>query len=1330
MIAEGERESTGQRTRLVSIWPRSSPPVVGLLIANSTDRGLLSMFLIDMDLAVTELLTDGDSAFVDEDVDLLIVDQSAVARYTSQLRDLKQRAGNAFLPILVLVPKNIRTVSWAPVEFDDVLRIPMSKAELSARVDVFLRLRAHSKAQYRSFIENAPVGIYRLTLDDRIVIANHAFAQMLGFSTSADVVGKQFTDLVIRAEPARTTFLAKADERGIHGQESTWWRQDSLQFSVSESVRVVADDKGAPIYVDGTVEDISDRKEAEEAVRRSARRFRSLIERGTDIIVVIDSRGHIRLDSPSVESALGYLPAEWRGQKIFDFIHPDDIEEAIQTFEECLRTASRPVSLELSIRHRNGSWRKIDTYLVNHTSDPDIEGIIINARDVTERSAALSELRESEQRLQALLDGALDAILVADDTSRYIYGNPAACKLLGVPLEELVTKGLYAFVGAGAVDATAQQYQSFLDTGHQEGVIQMTRPDGQRIDVEFAATANFWPGQHLSILHDVTERIHSEELLQESEQRFRAIFENAAIGVTLIAFDGTFVTCNHAFEELVGYDEFELREFTIQSITHPDDQPREMEAVTDVLEGRRDSNQVEKRFIRKDGEIVWARLTVSIAYTSSDQGQLVIGVIEDITERKQVQSELHLSEERFRAIFENAAMGVALIALDGTFVTCNHAFEELVGYDEHELRGSAVQSITHPDDQPREFAAVMEVLEGKRDSLQIEKRFIRKDGEIVWARLTVSIAYTSSDQGQLVIGLVEDINERKQAEFALLASEERFRSMFEGAGVGIGLMDSSRLFVACNPALQTMLGYTEEEFLMMSRETWIHPEELAADDVLFAELVAGIRDQYQVEKRYLRRDGRELWGRLTSTRVRGQGDESPMIIGMLEDITEQKRIQQQLEHDALHDSLTGLANRVLFTDRLDHLLARSTRREDLNYAVLFLDLDRFKTVNDSLGHQIGDQFLIAIGQRLVSCVRPGDTVARFGGDEFTVLVEDINHPSDATRLAERIQQALAMPVSINGVDVYTSASIGITLGSEEYTDSAILLRDADAALYHAKSLGRARFELFDAKMHDDAVNRLQLQSELRRAINDGELVVYFQPIISLKDGNIAWFEALVRWQHPQRGLLFPDSFVPLAEDTGLIASIDHFVLREACRQMRVWLDRFPDDSRVSVSVNLSASQFNDSSLPDFIQAVLDEEHVDGQRLRIEITESMVMGSVDFARTTIQRVREMGVHVHMDDFGTGYSSLSVLHSFAFNKIKIDRSFIQRMGREGSDSPDLILAIIAMAHSLNLEVVGEGIETAEQLASLRQMDCDYGQGYYFARPGASPSVDELMSANRVW
>jgi diguanylate cyclase (GGDEF)-like protein len=424
-----------------------------------------------------------------------------------------------------------------------------------------------------------------------------------------------------------------------------------------------------------------------------------------------------------------------------------------------------------------------------------------------------------------------------------------------------------------------------------------------------------------------------------------------------------------------------------------------------------------------------------------------------------------------------------------------------------------------------------------------------------------------------------------------------------------------------------------------------------------------------------------------------------------------------------------LPNRALFTERLDHLLARAARRAGYRFAVLFLDLDRFKVVNDSLGHLKGDQFLVAIARRLATCVRPGDTVARLGGDEFTVLLEDLDQPSDAKRVANRIQKMLATPVVIDGVEVYTSASIGIALNTDEYDRSEQYLRDADAAMYHAKSLGRSRYELFDAKMHADAVTRLQLESELRHAIDRQEFVVHYQPIISMVDGNIAWFEALVRWQHPTRGLIAPDEFIPLAEETGLIVPIDRFVLYEACRQARTWQERFPDRQRIAVSVNLSGKQFNEPDLPDFVRSVLQEVGLDGQFLRLEITESVVMGNIDLARATLRTLRQLDIHVDMDDFGTGYSSLGVLHSFPLNKLKIDRSFVDRIG-DGEDRSEVVVAIVAMAHGLHLEVVAEGVESAEQLAKLRRMGCDYGQGYFFAHPLTHNEIEALIRTNQVW
>ncbi len=1173
----------------------STPPMVGLLVGNPQDRALLEQFVAELGYRVTVPLAQADETDISQSIDLLIADRAAVQRYNEQFRYWKRRAGSVFLPILVLLPSNLSGAAWLQSGFDDVLHIPISKGELAARLDVFLRLRTQSKAQYQNVLENALIGIYRLTPDGNVVLANQAMARMLGITSFTQLDRMPFLSLIERCDPERDVFWADVGLQGsVLGVESTWWRRDGRKLTVWESARVVTDDQGEPLYFEGTVEDITERKRIENAVRRSEGRFRALLERSSDVIIVVDVNSIIQPSSPSVEQVLGYSPLEWRNRSVFDFLDPSSESVARREFIRCLENPGVPITAETLVRHQDGSWRTFELVGVNLLGDPDVEGIVINGRDISERKSATRALRSSENRLRALIDGALDAILVADDSGHYVDANPAACELLGVSRDELLRMRVADFgANSGAVD---RQFQNFVDEGHQQGVFQMNLADGRVVHIEYRATANFWPGLHLSVLRDVTERTRTEALLRESEERFRVIFDNSAIGIGLLTFDGSLVTCNRAFEQLVGYRESELKEI-------------------------------------------------------------------------------------------------------------------------------GVRSITHPDDVPREAALALEIMEGKRRSYQLEKRYIRSDGETVWVRLTISLAHTSIDNEPLIIGMVEDITDRMRAERALRESEERFRAMFDGAAIGIGLMDSSRRFIACNPAMQSMLGYSEQELASLERYEWIHPEDLTGDVAYFEELVSGIRDQFRVEKRYLRRGGQEMWGRMTTSLVRDEMGVPSMIIGMLEDVTDRKQVEQQLVHDAFHDPLTGLPNRALFVDRLDHLLVRGARRSDQIFAVLFLDLDRFKIVNDSLGHLKGDQLLVAIAQRLKTCVRPDDTVARLGGDEFTILLEELHHPADATRVADRIQDALSTPVEIGGVDVYTSGSIGIALSTNGYEQSEHLLRDADAAMYYAKSLGRSRYEIFDTKMHIEAMTRLQLESELRRAIEYGEFTVHYQPIMSLRDDEIGWFEALVRWRHPIRGIVSPDEFIPLAEETGLILAIDRFVLRESCRQMRTWLEGSPNDSRISVSVNLSRKQFNDPHLPEFIESVLNEEGVDGTRLRLEITESMVMGNVEQARRMLTRIHDLGVNVHMDDFGTGYSSLSELHSFALNKLKIDRSFVQRMGESGERS-EVVLAVVAIAHSLKLQVIAEGIETAEQLSCLRQMGCDYGQGYFFARPLESDDVAVLM------
>ncbi len=446
-------------------------------------------------------------------------------------------------------------------------------------------------------------------------------------------------------------------------------------------------------------------------------------------------------------------------------------------------------------------------------------------------------------------------------------------------------------------------------------------------------------------------------------------------------------------------------------------------------------------------------------------------------------------------------------------------------------------------------------------------------------------------------------------------------------------------------------------------------------------------------------------------------------------IAEQERISRALEesrehfrHAAFHDALTGLPNRALLTDHLKLSIERAKLHKDHLFAVLFLDLDRFKNINDSLGHVAGDQLLINIARRLEDCLRPTDTVARLGGDEFAILLDGLEAYDHAIGVAERAQRELMRPFNLNGHEVYTTASIGITLSTIEYDHPESVLRDADTAMYRAKENGKARYELFDKVMHARAVARLQLENDLRRAIERNEFHVYYQPIVSLDTDRLAGFEALVRWEHPERGIISPAEFIASAEETGLIVELGQWVLREACRQMHEWQWQNPAHGQMIVSVNLSAKQFTQPDLLGQIKRTLHETGLDPRCLKLEITESIVMENAETASTMLMHLRELGVHLSIDDFGTGYSSLSYLHRFPVNTLKIDRSFISRMGA-GDENTEIVRTIITLASNLGMKVIAEGVETQAQLAQLKKMGCDYGQGYLFSRP-MSAEVASLL------
>jgi len=559
--------------------------------------------------------------------------------------------------------------------------------------------------------------------------------------------------------------------------------------------------------------------------------------------------------------------------------------------------------------------------------------------------------------------------------------------------------------------------------------------------------------------------------------------------------------------------------------------------------------------------------------------------------------------------------------------------------------------------------------------------------------------------------------ERLRAEEALRQSEQNYRTLFENANDAILIFEPSAgiILEANDKACQTY-GYPRIELVGMSIAQV--SENADEDEARVWHALQGPHQQ-SFETRQRAKDGRVRDVQVNLSVVAYAG--AIAILSINRDITERKQTEERLTYDALHDSLTGLPNRACFLDRL----GQAIQRPNSGFAVLFMDLDRFKNINDSLGHDVGDQLLIATARRLESSLRPGDTVARLGGDEFTVLLENIMQDTEAIEVAERIHRALTVPVKLEHHEVFTAASIGIAISEAGYHTPEEVIRDADTAMYRAKAHGKGRHELFDTGMHRNAVRLLQLETDLRRAVDWEAFQLHFQPIVSLSTGKIISFEALVRWSHPRRGLIAPAEFIPVAEETGLIVPIGTWALREACYQMRRWQDRLPAARDLTISVNLSPKQVMQPDFPSQIRRILEETRLPAQALRLEITESLIMERAADAAVVLGILHDMGISLCFDDFGTGYSSLSVLHRFPMDALKIDRSFVSRMG-ETDENVEIVRAILTLARNLGREVVAEGVETEQQLAQLAALECDAVQGFYLSRPVDHDAAEALIVA----
>jgi len=653
--------------------------------------------------------------------------------------------------------------------------------------------------------------------------------------------------------------------------------------------------------------------------------------------------------------------------------------------------------------------------------------------------------------------------------------------------------------------------------------------------------------------------------------------------------------------------------------------------------------------------------------------------------------------------------------------------ERLLGYPIEEWTSTPQfwRSHVHPDDRERALETTLHAASLGLDH-ELEYRFIAADGRSVWLHDVAKAERSADGRPHQLRGIMVDITERKHAEAAMRESEERFRTAFNAAGSGMALVGLDGRFLRVNDELVRLSGYSSSELLATSFISITHPDDQAAGRSLIRRILTGGQRTFLLDQRYVHKSGALVWVTVSASLICDDDGRPMYLIAQIQDITERKRAEDLLEHQALHDPLTGLPNRTLLLDRLRHAIGRA-KRTNAAAAVLFLDLDRFKLVNDSLGHDAGDQLLVAVARRIQSVLRPQDTAARFGGDEFVIVCEDVLAPEDAEHIADRVAEALRTPFALPDGETFLTASIGIAISRSDGDTPESLMRDADAAMYRAKERGKARYELFDEVLRERAAGRLKLVNSLHRAQERGEFKMLYQPIVDLETNKFVAVEGLLRWQQG-RALVPPAEFIPLAEETGLIVPIGAWALREACSQAEAWRIARPDAAPLTMSVNLSPRQLAVNDFAGTIAEVLEETGCSPSQLRLEIGENALMDDANSTLSVLESLRALGVAVYVDDFGTGYSSLSYLKQFKVDALKIDSSFIDRIGRDPEDTA-IVAAIISMADALGLKTVAKGVESAQQVAELRRMGCDQAQGFYFAIPQEGESLGSVLERGPI-
>ncbi|MCP3964521.1 MAG: EAL domain-containing protein [bacterium] len=870
-------------------------------------------------------------------------------------------------------------------------------------------------------------------------------------------------------------------------------------------------------------------------------------------------------------------------------------------------------------------------------------------------------------------------------------------------------KSRQAFVLVVSKEQSPESIRAALEAGADDCLIKPLTPTALQL--------------RLAVGHrSLSARKRSVRTAQDSQQRLRTLLETMREGVFQVDRQGKIELANSRLSRMTGYTLDELVGRSADEILVAPSVREKLPGQT-LLGSGTGSEQYTIPLATQSGEPIWVKLTAAPMSTGgAAAGSL--GVVQDITEQRQAEESLRFREEYFRVLLENASDLISIIDLDGTILYQSLSSERLLGRGAEDLVGQDFHQLLHEDDRESFAATLHRTLGAAGITAAIRIRLRHREAH--WCHF--ESLCNNLIQNPVVGGIVvtsRDVAERHKVEAALQRERALFQQLFRNSPAGIVILNNDDRVVDANRGFSDLFQFSVEEMVGKQLGDLIVPPDLRGEATQLSKLVFD-RQSVNHETLRQRKDGSRVDVSIVGYPI--ELAEGTGAFGLYTDITERKRAERRLFHDAFHDPLTGLPNRTLLAERLERDLRRAKRRTDYRFALLFIDLDRFKEINDSLGHAAGDEVLIETARRLEGCLRPGDTTARLAGDEFIIILEDVQGVADTTRVAERALAALARPFESAGQTVEISGSLGMVFSSPSYDNAEGLIRDADIAMYRAKRRGSGRYEIFDKIMQRSAVERQRLESDLARAIERQEQVLHFQPIVSLADGGIVAFEALVRWRHPDRGLLGPAELISAAESTGLIAPLGRWILEQACRQIVDWRGRFPQCRDLRINVNLSEHQL---LAPDFLQDI--DKVFSGTDARpdataFEIKESLLVDAPE-SIAALWQLRKRGCRLQLDNFGTGHTSLGELYRSPIETLKIDRSFISRM-KPGGEDVELVRAASLLGTSLGLTVLAEGVETEAQLKQIRELGITHAQGYFFSRPLPSEAATALLTEDPRW